>query len=61
MNGGSLGSMKCSVCAKKIEETFMKKIIGTYVKKAGSSKKHPVCFECQKKFNSKEELLGNIK
>jgi len=53
--------MKCSICGKGIEEIFMKKILGTYVKKEGSSKKYPVCFECQKKFTTKEELLKNIK
>lgn len=53
--------MKCSICNKKIEETFMKKIVGTYVKKAESNKKHPVCMDCQKKFKTKEELLKNLK
>jgi len=53
--------MKCSVCAGKIEETFLKKLIGTYVRKEGSSKKYPVCFECQKKLKTKEELVQNIK
>lgn len=35
--------MKCSICNEKIEETFLGKIIGTYVKKK------PVCDKCQKK------------
>ena len=34
--------VKCSICKKKIEETFLNKIKGTYVKKK------PVCNECQK-------------
>lgn len=51
--------MKCEICKNKINETFLKKILGTYVKdKAG--KKHAVCFECQKKFTTKEELLGKL-
>ncbi|MBU0614492.1 MAG: hypothetical protein KJ601_00185 [Nanoarchaeota archaeon] len=53
--------MKCSICNGNIAETFLKKILGAYVKKEGSSKKYPVCFECQKKFTTKEELLANIK
>ena len=52
--------MKCSICSKAIEETFLNKIVGTYIKKPGSSKNHPVCPECQKKFK-KEELLKNLK
>jgi len=51
--------MKCEICKKKIEETFLKKILGTYVKDE-KGKKHAVCFECQKKFPSKEELLKHI-
>ncbi|MBS3098565.1 hypothetical protein J4209_07275 [Candidatus Woesearchaeota archaeon] len=51
--------MKCSICSKPIEETFLKKIIGTYIKKLGSSKKYPICPECQKKFK-KEELLTKL-
>lgn len=34
---------KCSKCNKKIETTFLNKLVGTYVKKK------PVCPECQKK------------
>ncbi len=54
-------SMKCSICGNKVQETFMKKIVGTVVKKEGSSKQYPICFECQKKFTTKKELLKNIK
>jgi hypothetical protein len=35
-------------------------MIGTYVKDS-KGKLHQVCFECQKKFNSKEEILKAIK
>ncbi len=52
--------MKCEICSKKIAETFLKKIVGTYVKDE-KGKKHLVCFECQKKFSTKKELLENIK
>ncbi len=47
---------KRKIWEKKLEETFMKKILGTYVKKEGSSKLHPVCFECQKKFQKNTHL-----
>ncbi len=52
--------MKCEICKKKIEETFLKKILGTYVKDE-KGKKHTVCFECQKKFTTKQELLAQLK
>jgi hypothetical protein len=42
--------MKCSICNEKIEETFLGKIIGTYVKKK------PVCDKCQKKYISEKKL-----
>ncbi len=51
--------MKCEICRKKIEETFLKKIIGTYIKDA-KGKKHTVCFECQKKFTKKEDILKKL-
>jgi len=51
--------MKCEICKKRIEETFLKKVLGTYVKDK-KGKKHAVCFECQKKFPTKEELLKHI-
>jgi hypothetical protein len=51
--------MKCEICKKRVKETFLKKIVGTYVKDE-KGKKHLVCFECQKKFPSKEELLKQI-
>jgi len=52
--------MKCTVCGKPIDTTFLGKILGTYVKDR-NGKVHPVCFECQKKFDSKEEILKSIK
>ncbi|MBI2558586.1 hypothetical protein HYW20_04645 [Candidatus Woesearchaeota archaeon] len=52
--------MKCSICSKSIDTTFLNKIIGTYIKD-GKGKLHAVCFECQKKFASKEEILKAIK
>ena len=52
--------MKCSICNKTIEMTFLNKIIGTYVKDS-KGKLHAICFECQKKFASKEEILKSMK
>lgn len=52
--------MKCTVCGKSIDTTFLGKIMGTYVKDK-NGKLHPVCFECQKKFDSKEEILKALK
>tara|TARA_Y100000034_G_scaffold10237_1_gene10804 strand:+ start:1293 stop:1448 length:156 start_codon:yes stop_codon:yes gene_type:complete len=51
--------MKCSICKTKIQETFLNKIIGTVVKDA-KGKKHSICFECQKKFKNKEEILNKL-
>ncbi|MBI4147343.1 hypothetical protein HY494_01680 [Candidatus Woesearchaeota archaeon] len=51
---------KCSICGNKIAELFLEKLKGTVVRKLGSSKQYPVCFECQKKFPSKEELLQKL-
>ncbi len=52
--------MKCEICKNKVEETFLDKPVGTYVKDA-KGKKHVVCFECQKKFkNDKKEMLKHV-
>ena len=47
--------MKCAICSKKIETTFLGKILGTYIGKK------PVCPDCQKKHTTKEELLKRLK
>ena len=51
--------MKCEICKKPVEETFLKKILGTYVKDS-KGKKHVVCGDCQKEFKSKEEVLRKL-
>ena len=51
--------MKCEICKKKIGETFLKKIIGTYIKDE-NGKKHVICEECQKENPKKEEQLGKL-
>ena len=52
---------KCTICGNKLQELFLEKIKGTIIKKPGKSKQYTVCFECQKKFKTKEELLEKIK
>ena len=45
--------MNCALCGKKVEETFLKKIVGSYVKnKAG--KKKSVCNACQKQHSMQD-------
>ncbi len=51
--------MKCEICGKKVTETFLGKIMGTYIKD-NKGKKKTVCFECQKKLKTKEEILKNL-
>jgi hypothetical protein len=50
--------MKCKICGKRIEETFLKKIVGTYVKNE-KGKRFPVCQECQQK-HSMEEIKEKL-
>ena len=51
--------MKCAICKNKIEEIFLGKILGTYLKNE-QGKKFTVCFECQKKLKTKKELLEKL-
>ena len=51
--------MKCEICNRAIEETFLKKIIGSIVKD-DKGKKHYICSECQKRFKTKEEILKRL-
>jgi hypothetical protein len=53
-------SMKCELCKKTIEQAFLGKILGTYVKDS-KGKHHTVCFECQKKLHTKEKILEQLK
>ncbi len=52
---------KCDICGNKIAELFLGKIKGTIIKKAKSNKQYFICFECQKKFRTKEKLLETLK
>ena len=51
--------MKCSICSKKIEKTFLNKVVGMIIKV--NKKQKYVCPECQSKFKTKEEILENLK
>ena len=51
--------MKCEICKARVATTFLDKILGTYIKDE-NGKKHVVCFECQKKLGSKEEMLKKL-
>ncbi|MBI2662375.1 hypothetical protein HYX11_02865 [Candidatus Woesearchaeota archaeon] len=52
---------KCEICSNKLKELFLDKLKGTVVYKKGYSKQYYVCFDCQKKFWSKEEMMRKIK
>jgi len=52
--------MKCSVCGSVIQETFLGKLQGGFVKDA-NGKRHTVCGVCQERFRSKDELLAQLK
>ncbi len=51
--------MKCELCKKAIGQTFLGKILGTHVKDA-KGKMHTVCFECQKKLSTKDQILAAL-
>ncbi len=51
---------KCAICGNAIRELFLEKIKGTIVKKQGSDKHYLICFECQRKFPTKEEILAQL-
>jgi len=40
--------VKCSICKEKVEETFLNKLVGTYVKDQDGKLK-AICSNCQKK------------
>ncbi|MEM3370669.1 MAG: hypothetical protein QXW00_04245 [Candidatus Woesearchaeota archaeon] len=51
---------KCEICGKRVEETFLGKVAGTYVKD-NKGVIRLICFECQKKFRTKDKILKNLK
>jgi hypothetical protein len=44
--------MNCELCKEKVNETFLKKPIGGYVKDA-KGKRHLVCNNCQRRHGTK--------
>ena len=51
--------MKCAICKKRIETTFLGKIKGVYVKDK-KGKVHVICNDCQKRFKTKEDILKQL-
>jgi len=51
--------MNCEKCRKRIDITFLNKVIGTIIKDS-KGKKHYVCSECQKKYKDKKEILKTL-
>ncbi len=52
--------MKCEICGNPVEEMYLKKIRGTFVKD-DKGKKHVVCASCQEKLdNDKQEILKHL-
>jgi len=45
--------MKCALCGEKIEETFLGKLKGTYMKIKGKGEIVSVCAKCQSKHDDK--------
>lgn len=50
---------KCEICGNKIEDLFLGKFKGTYIKDS-KGKKHIVCFDCQKKLKTKDAILEKL-
>ncbi|QQG38930.1 MAG: hypothetical protein HYS32_00500 [Candidatus Woesearchaeota archaeon] len=48
--------MKCDICNENVEETFLGKIIGTFVRI--NSKRKVVCANCQAKYKDLKEKLS---
>jgi len=46
----SIFMVKCEVCKEKVEETFLGKINGTFLR--NGKKLRAVCSNCQKKLNN---------
>jgi hypothetical protein len=52
---------KCEICKNKINETFLNKAIGTYVKDS-KGKKFLICNECQRNLkNDKSKIITELK
>ena len=51
--------MRCRICRKAVEETFLKKILGTYIKDKKSNKQ-VISKGSPKKMKKSEEILKKI-
>ena len=51
--------MNCEICKKNVGTAFLEKVIGTYVKDE-KGKRHLICFDCQKKLKTKEEIIKKL-
>jgi hypothetical protein len=51
--------MNCAICKKKIEQTFLNKVLGAYFRDA-KGKRHIVCPSCQRSLGSKEKILEKL-
>ncbi len=50
--------MKCAICGREIETTFLNKIKGSYIKYNG--KIYTVCNLCMKKYRTKENIVKEL-
>ncbi len=51
--------MKCGICKHSVNELFLGKIEGTYIKDE-NGKKHVICANCQRTGKSKGEMLSGL-
>jgi hypothetical protein len=51
--------MKCDICGTKVETTFLKKPLGTFIKDE-KGKKHIVCKNCQASLKTKEQIIEKL-
>ncbi|HLD06320.1 MAG TPA: hypothetical protein VJC16_02180 [Candidatus Nanoarchaeia archaeon] len=51
--------MKCELCRQDIQETFLRKMLGTVIKDA-KGKKHYLCQSCQRESQDKQKILARL-
>ena len=51
--------MKCELCRQDIQETFLRKMLGTVIKDA-KGKKHYLCQSCQRQYKDKEDIIKKL-
>ncbi len=50
--------MKCAICGREIETTFLNKIKGNYIHYKG--KTYVICNECMKRLHTKENVIKEL-